>query len=311
MNDDCDSISPGHTHVPVELWRTIFEFVRAYSQHDAAQLPLLSKAVRAEAESVLYHEPHLASLRAALAFADTVSSAPRRARSVKAISFAHWPDDKAHLSVTRAFDVATAILDEDPDAIDRSPAMHRCRMVGTALEKLRRLTSITICDRTAMRTIAAVFDKTRVRLLRIVGEHLVLDQPTVAFLKSQQRLQEVRLYHRDAEDLETLGLHRIRVLSCPYRLLAGLSDDHLCRLTHLNVMSVMSEDDIAGIIHAVGPQLVSLRLEQNVWKQQGRLYPTNGHAWIQCPRLKFLHVRHCQPHANVSGRSFPGLTVEY
>ena len=266
--------------------------MRLHSQKHVAQMPLLCKTFQTDAEAVLYAEPHLQSMRAALAFAKTVSAASRLARWVRTISFVQWSDDKAPLYEDRFY--------ADPNNIDRPPDPLPCRVVGTGLEKLRKLTSIVVHDRVAMRTIAAIFEKTNIRLLRITGEFLVLDQSTVMFLKAQQRLEELRLYHHYAEDFDKLGLRRIRVLSCPYRLLRGLDKGNLHRLTHLNVTSVMSEDDIAEIISFVGPQLVSLRLEQNVWKQKGRLYPTNGYAWDRYPRLKFLHVRHCQSHANVS-----------
>ncbi|RPD58530.1 hypothetical protein L226DRAFT_614685 [Lentinus tigrinus ALCF2SS1-7] len=293
--DSAGNTSPGPPTtycppIPIELWRSIFHYVRLHSQHHAAQMPLFCKTLQVEAEAALYSTPHLPSMRAALTFAHTISAASRLGRWVRMISFAPWPDSKAPLYTNRFYG--------DPNTIDRPPDPRKCRIIGTGLENLRRLTSIVVCDRTALRTIAAVFDKTGIGLLRVTGDPLVLDEPTVAFLKTQRRLEELRLYHHYGEDFEVLGVRRVRVLSCPYRLLSGLDLRQISHLTHLNVTSVMSEGEIAGIIQVLGPQLVSLRLEQNVWKQKGRLYPTNGHAWDKCPLLKFLHVRHCQSHAN-------------
>lgn len=285
--------------LPIKIWRNVFRYVRAHSQNQAAQMPLLCRALRAEAESVLYHQPQLTSLRAALVFADIVSAAPHLARWVRIISFSQWPDQQAPMSANRSC--------AETNANDRSPDTQLCKLVGLGLKKVMGLSTILVRDHRAMRTIAAVLDGTNIRVLYITGDHLHLDEPTVAFLKTQQRLKELRLYHRDGQDFDSLGLRRVRILSCSYSFLSGLGAGHL--LTHLNVTSVTSEYDIAGIIRVVGPRLVSLRLEQSVWKQRGRLYPTNGHDWDRCPMLRFLQVRHCLPHANVS-RDFQVCTMQ-
>ncbi len=138
--------------LPIKIWRNVFRYVRAHSQNQAAQMPLLCRALRAEAESVLYHQPQLTSLRAALVFADIVSAAPHLARWVRIISFSQWPDQQAPMSANRSC--------AETNANDRSPDTQLCKLVGLGLKKVMGLSTILVRDHRAMRTIAAVLDGT-------------------------------------------------------------------------------------------------------------------------------------------------------
>ncbi|KAI0753696.1 hypothetical protein C8Q74DRAFT_1306401 [Fomes fomentarius] len=97
--------------------------------------------------------------------------------------------------------------------------------------------------------------------------------------------------HTRGHPVGTFDIPTVQVLSCPFTLLTQATSP--ISITHLDVRNVPGKQAIDKIISLLCTQLISLRIAHHVHDEEGRLYPTNDHAWKQCPRLKYLYIRHC------------------
>ncbi|TFK85599.1 hypothetical protein K466DRAFT_566528 [Polyporus arcularius HHB13444] len=161
----------------------------------------------------------------------------------------------------------------------------------SSLAHLRRLSTIIVQQPGAQLVVFRLLRGLDVPLRRLIGTPVDMNRHKI-FIQQFPELEEIHLYG-DGSSIEYSRLPSLRILSCRSCILTGARTGITpCRtLTHLSVAEVTSED-IDKIVDVLGSQLVSLRLEQMVWDEQGRLYPTNGPAWRKCSRLKCLHVRH-------------------
>ncbi|KAI0753144.1 hypothetical protein C8Q80DRAFT_496075 [Daedaleopsis nitida] len=71
-------------------------------------------------------------------------------------------------------------------------------------------------------------------------------------------------------------------------------------LTHLWLTNLLDSEAVNDALDLLGPQLVSLRIEQTFWTREKRVLPTAREVhWDQCTRLRFLQVEdHVSTSAN-------------
>ncbi|RPD58544.1 hypothetical protein L227DRAFT_654629 [Lentinus tigrinus ALCF2SS1-6] len=295
----CEPTEPSSPPLPIELYREIFTSVRAHNQSAASRLPLLCQTLRYEAEDVLYHTPLLRTKKRSLAFGKTISACPRRANAVRGLAFNAWPGWEDRAAHTRRYDLTRFIEDlrrgvqvEDIQC----PEPRWMAELRSSLAHLHRLTTIIIRQSGATHLVFHLLRDLDVPLRCIRGTPLAQNDVNFFTLQQFPELEEIHFNNArgGTQLVASLGLPNLRVLTCPSRMLTDVMPQSCPNLTHLNVKEVTSED-IERIVHILGPQLVSLRLEHTVWDEQGRLYPTNGPpVWRRCARLKYLHVRHNQ-----------------
>ena len=284
------------TPLPIELYRVIFTFVRAHGQAAAARLPLICQALRLEAEEVLYHAPLLKTQKRAMVFGRTVFACPRRANAVRELAFNAWPGWEGKAIYTRRHDfdrIIESLLRGVKEELD--PAEAWMTELRSSLAHLHRLATIVIRQPGARHVVLCLLEGLDVPLRRLKGTPIDMDFT----LQDFPDLEEIHLSNDPGFEVGDLEIPKLRILSCPGRTIMRSNPVACPTLTHLSVTKVTSED-IYCIVCVFGPQLVSLRVEQSVWDEQGRLYPTNGPQWQACTRLKYLNVRHYQWFHDVS-----------
>ena len=265
---------------PLEIWRLIFQFLRAHGQEHAACTVRIHPALVEQAESVLYRELRISSLEQATKVKSALSSSALRPKAVwKLHLLVQWKDQLYCLDflifMTRILEQLSGLVTLEGEGMD--PRHHRRSI--PVLPTLVRGSSLPV--------------------KRLRGDLVLLDPSFAEFLGKHPQLEEVRLAAgrptiigkpRDVR-LESLNLLNLQTLGCNHRLIAPVNNPW--NITRLYVKEDSEDSDmINDIVRIFGAQLVSLRVD--LYHSPGPSdwnHPTlRDYPWERCPRLRFLHI---------------------
>ncbi|KAM5542167.1 hypothetical protein V8D89_004040 [Ganoderma adspersum] len=270
--------------LPLEIWRLILQFLRAYGQEHAAEAARIHPALVEQAESVLYHELRITTFTQAIKLKSTLSLSVRRAEAVRRLRLlVSWEDQP------RCYNFISFMR----ELLEQLPGLVTLDVEAMDLRHPRRF--IPILPKLVMGRDLPV--------KRLRGDRVRLNPNFADFLREHPQLEEVRLEDRrplhgpaligELRDvrLESLDLLKLHTLGCNHRLIAPVNNPR--NITRLYVTDDGPDSGMVhDIVHIFGAQLVSLRVDLNHspgpsdWN-----YPTlRDHPWEKCPRLKFLHI---------------------
>ncbi|KAI0717534.1 hypothetical protein C8T65DRAFT_737867 [Cerioporus squamosus] len=268
---------------PVEVWKLVFEYLHDEldQRHFARAVRFLS-ALHHEAEGLLYKKPLLAGTTSAVRFAESISQSTHRARAVEALTIKVTARDNKTSELY--LDTLSAIL----DAVSRL----------VSLEMWGDLRSASARPFSGSWNLSTLLKGKSPPLRYIRGYPVRLDASYATTLQVLgPQLEEVRLLSQAVilnepavpgtlADVELPNLH---TLACDIFILHQMKATR--NITHLWLVDRFDAQAINEAIDLLGPQLVSLRIEQTSNNPQGPMYPTERPVrWERCTRLKFLHI---------------------
>ncbi len=266
---------------PVEIWKLVFEYLHEdVDQRQFARAAVLFlSALRHEVESILYKTPFLAGVVSAVRFAESISQSTCRARAVEALTINVSARDNDQADLYR--DTVRSILDAVPRLVSidmrGDPRRHRRPFSGSW-------------------RIPTLLEGKTLPLRHIRGFPAFLDQGYAATLRVLgPQLEELRLTTKPSSldipappTLACVKLPKLHTIACDMYILRHIKDTR--NVTHLWLIAV-GQEELNEAVDLLGPQLVSLRIEQGFVNPQGPMYPTERLVrWDRCTRLKFLHV---------------------
>lgn len=131
------------------------------------------------------------------------------------------------------------------------------------------------------------------------GDSMDYSEEVVELLKAHPDLEEIRLLligphaAQPPPSLAGVRLRKLRALAVDTFLFEKhvLQDHHMKNLTHLWLTNLGDAEEVNEALDLLGPQLLSLRIEQSFWAMEERVFPTAREVhWDQCTRLRFLQV---------------------
>ena len=236
---------------PLELWRTIFEFL----PHIGHLIPISAtcSVFQNEAEALIYRHIELHKSAIILMLSSALESRPRRATIVRSLSIRRLDD--AHV-----------------------------RVLNGVLRKLTALTSLHIQPRYDPELVLEGCSFQLVQFTTLFGPD---SRPFHFFLATQRRLQDLdagnlcRIFSAPRQGL----LPHLRKLRASQDAIRQLNVDQFRHITHLGI-SVSTSTQVQNILQLFGPQLVSLSIlkpnEDNRSKVVPALEPSSA------PNLVFI-----------------------
>ncbi|KAI0362033.1 hypothetical protein OH77DRAFT_1584524 [Trametes cingulata] len=271
---------------PLEIWTLILNRIRYPS--DVATMARVCRAMRFEAEAVLYHHVTIGpDAERLLCFSRTLSGCPRRASSVREL----------HIEAVGANEASEAPLTEAIATI--------LRMV----EHLQGLEINVVADDFMRRCLNADVLNVQLPALRRFYTNFPAHDALLRFLRRNAHIQELKhdtifphLEWNTPDAFPHLELLSLRKLTCRSRLLSHLAT--LPQLTHLYMPSYLLHD-LPNVARLFGEGLVSLRLglpKMMLGRPGPRWTFDDIHA--NFPRLLYLRMDEYQSTAKLAGRGF-------